>query len=85
MINGRLKRCTCGGAGRGAYSCAISTENTFLLVADGTNIHKVSLFEGDVFRQSYISNLPGTAVAVAVDKSENIIYWTDVGKGYNFV
>lgn len=34
-------------------------ENTFLLVADGAQIHKISLFEGDVFRRDYIANLPG--------------------------
>ena len=56
VVNGKLKRCTCG---IGQYTCAITMENTFLLVADGAQIHKISLFEGDVFRRDYIANLPG--------------------------
>ena len=81
MVNGKLKRCTCGGEGMGAYTCSITMENTFLVVADGHQIHKISLFEGDVYRRDYISNLPGTAVALAIDKSNNAIFWTDVGNG----
>jgi hypothetical protein len=81
-INGNLQRCSCLDGGNGQYSCEFTNENAFLLVADGPQIHRISLFQGDVYRKDCISNIPGQAVGVAADLNENKMYFSDVVHGH---
>ncbi|CAG5089822.1 Oidioi.mRNA.OKI2018_I69.PAR.g12362.t1.cds [Oikopleura dioica] len=81
-IGGKIQRCECLNGGNGQYSCGYTNEAAFLVIADGPQIHRIALFEGDVYRKDCINNIPGTAVGIAADLNDNKMYFTDVVNGH---
>ena len=74
--DGQLEKCSCRHDG---FSCKYTDEDTFLLIADGDQIHKISILDRSVYRDDFVV-VPDTygIVGLAIDQENNNLYFSDI-------
>ena len=77
--NGRLEKCSCFEVdGNAGFSCIFTDEDTFLLIADSNQIHKISILDKSVYRDDFVNVPTYGIVALAIDQENNNLYFSDV-------